>query len=224
MHSLCLPEGIPQRKAIIMTFGPFFKFSKIALLGAALIIGLSTLSAHAEEPKQAVVDIIPAHTATGEGTNAPFKDDEATHPILRVTTDKSEIITLDRDAASVIVGNPLHANVMADSVRKLVVIPRAPGATYFTVLDTDGNVIMQRHVIVGSPKEGYVRVKKVCNKDSGEGCKNTNVFYCPDMCHEIGSTTEQDSSSSSSSADDKKSATDSAAEEGNSDQEGTTEE
>jgi Flp pilus assembly secretin CpaC len=158
----------------------------------------SSPSFAAEASKAAVVDIIPAHSASGE-TKTPFQDSEATHPTLRVTPDKSEIISLDADAASVIIGNPQHANVMADSVRKLVVIPRSPGATYFTVLDKDGNVIMQRHVIVASPKEGYVRVKRTCNTASS-GCQNTSVFYCPDMCHEIGSQAEKDSGSSGDSS------------------------
>jgi Flp pilus assembly secretin CpaC len=162
----------------------------------ALTVLCLSFSAQAEQKAAPVVDIIPAHSASGE-TAEGFSETDATHPALRVTPDKSEIISLDRDAASVIIGNPQHANIMADSVRKLVVIPRSPGATYFTVLDKDGEVIMQRHVIVASPKEGYMRVKRVCTKDSGEGCQNTSVFYCPDMCHEIGSQAEKDSSSDS---------------------------
>ena len=42
---------------------------------------------------------------------------------------------------------------------------------------------MQRHVIVASPKEKYVRIRKSCA--SSKGCQPTQVYYCPDMCHEI---------------------------------------
>lgn len=117
--------------------------------------------------------------------------DGTTHPPIRITPDKSELIRLEKDAASVIVGNPLHVNVIADSSRTLVVVPRSPGATHFTVLDKKGAVIMQRHIIVASPKKNYVRVKRVCREDS-DGCLNTSVFYCPDMCHEIGSVAQEE--------------------------------
>jgi hypothetical protein len=84
------------------------------------------------------------------------------------------------------VGNPAQIAVMLDSPRLAVVIPRAPGATYFTVLDKDGNVIMQRHVIVASPKKNYVRVRRSCaNAASGSDCQPTSVYFCPDMCHEV---------------------------------------
>lgn len=153
---------------------------------------------------KALVDIISAATAQPSADAQPKGED--THPPLNVTPDKSEIIKLDADAASVIVGNPDHISVLAESERLLVVVPKAVGATYFTVLDSDGAVLMQRHVIVGSPKDNYVRVKKTCqstgdaNKAQG-GCKPTNVYYCPDMCHNIGAQAEgmaQDSSSENS--------------------------
>lgn len=147
---------------------------------------------HAEQEK-ALVDILSAATAQPSAGEQPKGED--THPPLNVTPDKSEIIKLDADAASVIVGNPDHISVLAESERLLVVVPKAVGATYFTVLDDDGAVLMQRHVIVGSPKDDYVRVKKTCqstgdaNKAQG-GCKPTNVYYCPDMCHNIGAQAE----------------------------------
>ena len=110
-------------------------------------------------------------------------DIEETHPPVRLTPDKSELIRLDRDAASVIVGNPTHLSILLDSTRLLILAPRAPGATYFTVLDSNGNVIMQRHVIVASPQEKYLRIRRSCSGSSD--CQATSVYYCPDMCHEI---------------------------------------
>ncbi|NCC21508.1 MAG: hypothetical protein EOM26_03490 [Alphaproteobacteria bacterium] len=110
-----------------------------------------------------------------------------THPPLRLTPDKSELVRLNADAASIIVGNPAHANVLLDSTRLLVVVPRTPGATHFTVLDAQGQVIMQRHVIVASPKERYIRLRRTCSM-GGENCAQTSVYYCPDMCHEIALT------------------------------------
>lgn len=119
--------------------------------------------------------------------------DHTTHSTIQLTPDKSELIRLDQAAASIIVGNPAHINVIADSTDTLVIIPRVPGASHFTVIGKQGQVVMQRHVIVASPKKDYVRIKRTCAAGS-DNCNNTSVFYCPDICHEIsleGSQTEQ---------------------------------
>lgn len=173
-----------------------------AFCGVCAFLGfaISPMYVYAAEAVPAIIDIMPAHNATGERDVKDFKDEEATHPTLRVTPDKSEIINLDRAAASVIIGNPEHANIVADSSTRLVVIPRTPGATYFSALDKDGKVIMQRHVIIASPKEGYLRVKRSCINADGTACADTSVFYCPDMCHEIGSQEVKDSKPASAAS------------------------
>lgn len=126
--------------------------------------------------------------------------DGETHPALKMTPDKSELVRLDREAASVIVGNPSQIAVMLDAPRLAVVIPRAPGATYFTVLDKDGNVIMQRHVIVAAPKKNYVRVRRSCaNAAAGSDCQPTSVYFCPDMCHEVSTAAGDEDAGASSS-------------------------
>ena len=138
------------------------------------------------------VDVLPA-SSLKEGQ--PGVDaDQITDPTLKMTPDKSELIRLDRDANLISIGNPAHLSIMADTARTLVLVPQAPGTTFFTVLDSDGNVIMQRHVIVASPKEKYLRIRSNCAADD-KGCQTTRVFYCPDMCHEISVTTAQAQSS-----------------------------
>ncbi len=153
-------------------------------------------------PGMAGVNILPAKSLSTE----QFSDidpNEPTHAELRLTPDKSEIIRLDAEAGTVIVGNPNHISVMADNTKTLVVVPKMPGATYFTVLDSKGNVLMQRHVIVASPKEKYVRIRKSCATAESENCQTTAVYYCPDMCHEIISNGESKDKSSGSAALDK---------------------
>jgi Flp pilus assembly secretin CpaC len=148
----------------------------------AISAGFSSLPAKAG-------DLIPpvseaALVDESEGQNNDGGDLETTHPMLRLTPDKSELVHLDRNAISVVVGNPSHLSVLLDTPNMLVLVPRAPGATYFTVLDEAGEVIMQRHVIVGSPKKNYVRIRRSC-ANGAEGCRATSVYFCPDMCHEI---------------------------------------
>ncbi len=107
-----------------------------------------------------------------------------THPVIRLTPDKSELVRLDQDAVTVIVGNPAHLNVLLDTPRLMVLIPRTPGSTHFTVLDQAGNVIMQRHAIVASQKRDYIRIRRSC-VNGDENCEQTSVFFCPDTCHEV---------------------------------------
>lgn len=120
-------------------------------------------------------------------------------PAIYLTMDKSELVRLNNSAASVIVGNPNHASVLMDSPQLLVVVPKAPGATYFSVLDQSGKIILQRHIVVAAPKENYIRVRAaMCGDDE---CSKTENYYCETngMCHEISGGEEKKSQSSGGS-------------------------
>lgn len=137
-------------------------------------------------PESSIFDVTTPSKATNNETSGEILE---THPMLRLTPDKSELIRLNKEAVSVIVGNPAHLSVLLDTPEVVVLIPRAPGATHFSVLDRNSNVIMQRHVIVASPKQDYIRVRRSCvNADQGSGCNATSVYFCPDMCHEVNVT------------------------------------
>jgi hypothetical protein len=159
-------------------------FAALVSLSSGQAMAQSGAPAAAEDP-----GLFPPQAAA----NAPeyqISGDQDTHPMMRLTPDKSEIINLDTDVKSLIVGNPLHLNVFMDTTRRLVLVPRSPGATQFTVLAEDGHVIMQRHVIVASPMEKYVRIRRACNaaaagRQSAGNCQDTSVYYCPDMCHPV---------------------------------------
>lgn len=162
--------------SVTHTFKPF-------LLASLAICLFNAPVAHAADQNAEVVDILPPQTQDSSVDHTA--EINSTHPPIKLTPDQSQLIRLDTNAKSIIVGNPAHVNVLADSAKTLVVVPRAPGATHFIVLGEDDNVVMQRHVIVASPKKNYVRIKRTCREDS-DGCNTTSVFYCPDMCHEIG--------------------------------------
>ena len=132
-------------------------------------------------------DIIEASTGTTidmPAVSTTGIEEVATHPILHLTQDKSEMIKLDNEAASVIVGNPNHISVLLDTPDTLVIVPRAAGASHFTVIGKEGSILMQRHVIVGAPKEKYVRIRRSCNGDD-RNCQPTSTYFCPDTCHEV---------------------------------------
>ncbi len=168
------------------------------ILGILAIFGQGV--AYAQEDAE-TIDILPAKSLSEDIFLAT--DEDETHPPVRLTPDKSELIHLDKNAKTIVVGNPDHLSVLADNAKTLVLVPKMPGATHFTVLDEDSNVIMQRHVIVASPKERYVRVRRSCAATEDDDCQETSVFYCPDMCHEINVMVEksEDSPASADSAE-----------------------
>lgn len=119
--------------------------------------------------------------------SSSMEEIDTTHPILRLSQDKSELITLKNEAASVIVGNPTHISVLLDTPQTLIVVPRQAGASHFTVIGKDGSTLMQRHVVVGGPKEKYIRIRRSCDPND-RSCQATSTYFCPDVCHEVGDT------------------------------------
>ncbi len=179
-----------------MSLKSAFKISTIML--SALVISLGAAQALAQDAiviqdtvapvdsapppvVAATTDFLPVKTAEEAGIT--IAEDNPTHPAIKLTPDRSELVRLETNASAVIVGNPAHVSIMPEGANLLVLVPKAPGATYFTVLDENSKVIMQRHVIVAAPKEKYVRIRKACG--GADDCQNTQVYYCPDMCHEI---------------------------------------
>lgn len=172
-------------------------FLALTLAITALLMSFSAKAQTAERPgNNGLIPSVSAKSAV-----LPSEDEgQETHPAMKMTPDKSELVRLSREAGSVIVGNQDHVGVVLDTPRLAVVIPRTPGATYFTILDKDGNVIMQRHVLVAAPKKNYVRVRRSCgNVPQGTTCQPTSVYFCPDMCHEVGAGGVENSSSPAAS-------------------------
>jgi hypothetical protein len=110
----------------------------------------------------------------------PLKNDDS----LRLTSNKDEVIRLSQDAASVIVNNPDHANVLLDSPRLLIVMPRQPGVTSFSVLNSAGEIILHKNIIVTNAQQQYVRIRRVCN-GTDPSCVPAAYYYCPDGCYEV---------------------------------------
>lgn len=103
---------------------------------------------------------------------------------LRLTPDRSEIIRLQEDAASVVVTNPAHAQVMMETPRLLLVMPRQPGSTSLFVLDAQGKTILERDILVSASTQPYVRIRKACAAND-QSCQANSYYYCPDGCYEV---------------------------------------
>lgn len=167
---------------------------------------LPALTAHADggqELLQRLIDTQPADgtatttqktaTTTATATTTSAAPARATpRDAIRLTPDRSEIVRLEQDAASVVVTNPAHAQVAMETPRLLLVMPRQPGSTSLFVLDKDGNSIFERDIIVSAATKPYVRIRKSCGAND-QGCVSDSYFYCPDGCYEVGTVEPTDS-------------------------------
>lgn len=180
-------SSVPSFHLIRFIMIKFYKIITASFLTCLMITSIS-ISAYSQDQNNAggVFDI----PTSSDNKSETVKEENisVTHPTLNLTPDKSELVKLDKEAASVIVGNPNHINVMLDTPNTIIVVPRAPGASYFTVIGKDGSIIMQRHAVVsgGENKKDYIRIRRSCgNNTSGRPCETTSVYFCPDMCHEV---------------------------------------
>ncbi len=102
---------------------------------------------------------------------------------IRLSPDRTKVLRLRENAASVVVANPAHASVILDSPKLLILMPREPGATSFTVMNAEGKVLLERNIIVTGTQPQYVRVRRVCG--NARDCAPSNYYYCPDGCFEV---------------------------------------
>ncbi|WP_435641200.1 pilus assembly protein N-terminal domain-containing protein [Micavibrio aeruginosavorus] len=163
-----------------------------AILAVSVGFVFSTTAAFAQNAVAPAKDLMPQTIVQyGDDATATGSEDIAgrllstapTHPQLSLTPDKTEILRLDQDAGTIIVGNPNQLSVVMETPRSLLLVPRQPGSTFLRILDPEGKVMMQRHIAVATAAKSYVRIRRSCNGMGG--CEETSVYYCPDTCHAV---------------------------------------
>ena len=75
-----------------------------------------------------------------------------------VAVDQARLMRVPDRTATIIVGNPLIADVSLQSGGMLVVTGKGYGATNFLALDRSGNVLSDQQLIVKSPADNTVAV------------------------------------------------------------------
>jgi len=163
-----------------------FRSKKIIITLSLIIFSISSFAhkANAQSLSEDFYDIVP-NSQTKETVS--MGNGSGIYPLIRLTHDKLETIDLEDDAVSIIVGNPAHLNILLDTPRKLILVPKQPGATHFKVLNYNGQTIMERHAIIASPKQDFVRIRNTCSSmgENAAACQEFNTFFCPDMCHDV---------------------------------------
>jgi len=121
---------------------------------------------------------------TTAGAEQPRARLKASDNLIRISPNQPKIIHLKENAVSVIISNPTHATVILDTPRILIIIPREPGATAFTVLNAKGNIIIEKNILVSARANEHVRIRRICSGDDNS-CVSQEVFYCPNGCYAV---------------------------------------
>jgi Flp pilus assembly secretin CpaC len=85
---------------------------------------------------------------------------------LPVTLDQAKIVKLPEKVATIVIGNPLIADVTVQSNGMMVVTGKGYGVTNLMVLDRAGAVLVEHEVQVQAAKEGVVVVYRGAERES----------------------------------------------------------
>jgi len=77
-----------------------------------------------------------------------------------VALDEAKILTFDKPAASIIVGNPAVADISVQDDRTALLFGKAPGSTNILVLDASGGMIDEFRVSVANPSSGVLVIQR----------------------------------------------------------------
>jgi Pilus formation protein N terminal region len=89
----------------------------------------------------------------------------ATDPIA-VNVDQAKLVRLPTKVATIVVGNPLIADVALQSGGVVVVTGKGYGATNFIAMDRGGEVVMNRIIQVEGPTDQIVTVYRGLERES----------------------------------------------------------
>src|SRR5215475_11490044 len=91
---------------------------------------------------------------------------EAAPDAIAVNVDQARLVKLPSRVATIVVGNPLIADVTLQSGGILVVTGKGYGATNFIAMDRTGEVLVDRQIQVEGPTEELVTVYRGIERES----------------------------------------------------------
>jgi len=95
---------------------------------------------------------------------------------IRVTIDKYELVRLKADVATVLIANPIIADVAVEKSRLIFLIGRSPGETNLVLLDQAGREIMNTPIVVVPNLEREVTLHRGATE---------STFSCAPRCAPI---------------------------------------
>jgi Pilus formation protein N terminal region len=89
-----------------------------------------------------------------------------TESTIPVSIDQAKLIRLPERAATIVVGNPLIADITLQPGGVIIVTGKSYGATNFVAMDRNGEVLVDRIIMVGSPADPIVTVYRGIERES----------------------------------------------------------
>jgi hypothetical protein len=91
---------------------------------------------------------------------------EPTPAAISVNVDQAKLVKLPSRVATIVVGNPLIADVTLQNGGVLVVTGKGYGATNFIAMDRTGEVLVDRQIQVEGPTEELVTVYRGVDRET----------------------------------------------------------
>ena len=104
--------------------------------------------------------------------NAAGIDSSPNNPVI-VTVDRAKLFRVGKPAATVIIGNPAIADATVEDERTLVLTGRSFGVTNIMILTEDGELIVDRTVVVRGHEANTVRIYRRASRET---------FACAPIC------------------------------------------
>ena len=83
-----------------------------------------------------------------------------------VTVDRAKLFRINKPAATVIIGNPAIADVTVEDERTLVLTGRSFGVTNLMILTEDGELIVDRTIVVRGHEANTVRIYRRASRET----------------------------------------------------------
>src|SRR3954470_14756950 len=85
---------------------------------------------------------------------------------IAVNVDQAKLVKLPTRVSTIVVGNPLIADITMQTGGILVVTGKGYGATNFVAMDRNGEVLVDRIILVDSPADPIVTVYRGVERES----------------------------------------------------------
>jgi len=85
---------------------------------------------------------------------------------IEVTLDQAKIVPLPERVATVVVGNPMIADISLQPGGQVVITGKGYGRTNMIALDRNGKVLMDRDIQVNGPEKDVVVVYRGANRET----------------------------------------------------------
>jgi Flp pilus assembly secretin CpaC len=130
---------------------------------AALII-LAAVSGPAVAQQRVAAG--PKVIAAGTGEAAPSQRAASTKETVAVTIDHAKVIRLPQGSQTIVIGNPIIADVTVQKNGLLVLTGKSYGVTNMIALDAGGTMLAESFISVQAPTESLVTVQRGLERES----------------------------------------------------------